>query len=70
MESVVSLIERTNAWIICFKKFGMDDRYRNLAIALQLIFVLSHGQASVERGLSLNKGVLNYNMTELSIISP
>ena len=52
-----------------FKKFDMDDTYRNLAIVLQLIFVLSHGQASVERGFSLNKGVLNDNMTELSIIS-
>ena len=52
-----------------FKKFDIDDTYRNLAIVLQLIFVLSHGQASVERGFSLNKGVLNDNMTELSIIS-
>ena len=47
----------------------MDDTQRNLAIVLQLIFVLSLGQASLERGFSLNKGVLNDNMTELSIIS-
>ena len=51
-----------------FKNFDMDDTNRNLGIVLQLIFVLSHGQASVERGFSLNKGVLNDNMTELSII--
>ena len=52
-----------------FKKFDMDDTYRNLAIVLQLIFVLRHSQASVEKGFSLNKGVLNDKMTELSIIS-
>ena len=52
-----------------FKNFDVDETYRNLAIVLQFIFVLSHGQASVERGFSLNKGVLNDNMTELSIIS-
>ena len=51
-----------------FKKIDMDDAYQNLAIVLQLIFVLSHGQASVERGFSLNKSVVNDNMTELSII--
>lgn len=32
-------------------------------------FVLNHGQASVERGFSLNKGVLNDSITELSIIA-
>ena len=52
-----------------FKKFDMDDMHRNLAIVLQLILVLSHGQASLERGFSLNKGVLNHNMTESSIVS-
>ena len=51
-----------------FKRFDMNDTYQNLAIVLQLIFVLSHGQASVERDFSLNKGVLNDNMKELSII--
>ena len=52
-----------------FNKFDTDDMYQNLAIILQLIFVLNHGQASVEKALSLNKGVLNDNMTELFIIS-
>ena len=52
-----------------FTKFDMYDTYRNLAIVLQLIFVLSHGQANAERGFSLNKGVLNDNMIDLSIIS-
>ena len=41
-----------------FKKFDIDDTYRNLAIVLQFIFVLSHSQVSLERGFSLNKGVL------------
>ena len=51
-----------------FKKIDMDDTYRNLTIVLQLIFVLSHGQASVERDFSLNKGVVSNNKTELCII--
>ena len=38
-----------------FKKFDTDDTYRNLVIVLQLIFVLSHGQTSIERSFSLNK---------------
>ena len=41
-----------------FKKFDIDDTYQNLAIVLQFIFVLSHNQVSLERGFSLNKGVL------------
>ena len=52
-----------------FKKFDMDDTHRNLAIVLQLISELSPGQASTERGFSLNKDVVNDNITELSIIS-
>ena len=36
-----------------FKNDDLDEKYQNLAIIFQLIFVLSHGQASVERGLSM-----------------
>ena len=70
MESAVSLTEKNEHMDnFCFNKFDTDDTYRNLAIVLKLIFIPSHGQASVERGFSLNKSVLNDNMTELSIIS-
>ena len=31
---------------VFLKKFDMDKKYQNLAIIFQLIFVLSHGQAS------------------------
>ena len=70
MESAVSLTEKNEHMDnFCFNKFDMDDTYRNLTIVLKLIFIPSHGQAGVERGFSLNKSVLNDNMTELSIIS-
>ena len=47
-------IERMDSYY--FKKFDTDDTYQNLVIVLQLIFVSSHGQTSIERSFSLNKG--------------
>ena len=36
---------------------------------MKVILTLSHGQASVERGFSINKSVLKVNITEESIVS-
>ena len=36
---------------------------------MKVILNPSHGQASVERGFSINKSVLNVNITEESIVS-
>ena len=48
-----------------FENFDMD----RLSIILQPIFVLSHGQAAVECGFSLNQSLLCCNMKEMSIVS-
>ena len=45
------------------------DRFPKLSVILQSIFVLSHGQAAVERGFSLNQLLLRCNMKEMSIVS-
>ena len=51
-----------------FENFDMD-RFPKLSIILQSIFVLSHGQAAVERRFSLNQSLLRCNMKEKSIVS-
>ena len=43
--------------------------YKILSSVSKLVLVLSHGQAAVERGLSVNNKVLNVNMHEISITS-
>ena len=51
-----------------FENFDMD-RFPKLSVILQSIFVLSQGQAAVERGFSLNQLLLRCNMKEMSIVS-
>ena len=36
---------------------------------MQIVFVLSHGQADVERGFSFNKAPLETNMSEMTVVS-
>ena len=36
---------------------------------LKLVLVLSHGQASIERGFNLNETILKVNMNEKSVIA-
>ena len=43
--------------------------YKILSSVSKLVLVLSHGQAAVERGLSVNNKVLNVNLHEISITS-
>ena len=45
------------------------DRLPKISIILQSIFVLTHGQAAVELGFSLNQSLLRCNMKEMSIVS-
>ena len=44
-------------------------KYKNCFEVFKLIFVLSHGQAAVERGFSVNKELLTENLEEVSLIS-
>ena len=45
------------------------QNYKNLAFILKIVLTLSHGQAAVERGFSVNKALLDVNMQENSLIA-
>ena len=62
----VSKIERLDDFY--FKQMKVS-KYPQLASVIQIILTLSHGQADVERGFSVNAGVLQDNMKEDSIVS-
>ena len=47
----------------------INQKIPNLWELMKIVFVLSHGQASVERGLSVNKEVLTGNMKGRTIIA-
>ena len=40
-----------------------------LLLVLQIVFVLFHGQAEVERGFSANKAMLQTNMKEVTVVA-
>ena len=44
-----------------------QDEYKELWLTMQLLLTLSHGQARVERGFSVNKEVLTPDLQELSL---
>ena len=44
-----------------------QEEYKELWVTMQLLLVLSHGQATVEREFSVNKEVLTANLQELSL---
>ena len=44
------------------------QNYKNLAFILNIVLTLSHSQAAVERGFSVNKAVLDVNMQENLLI--
>ena len=45
------------------------DKYKELASVLKILFIISHGQASVERDFSLNKAILKDSIEQMSVIS-
>ncbi|GBM90104.1 hypothetical protein AVEN_185844-1 [Araneus ventricosus] len=45
------------------------SKYRNLWKVVEMLLLLSHGQATVEKGFSINKNVKVENMKELSYVS-
>ena len=50
------------------KTMCIHKKYPELSDAVALILTLSHGNADVERGFSLNKGVQKVNVSEDSIV--
>ena len=51
-----------------FKKMKIS-KFKELALVCKIVFTLSHGQSSVERGFSLNKSVVADNISNQSIVS-
>ena len=51
-----------------FQKLGIEDSYLSLTMILKIIFWMSHGQASVERGFNDNI-VLKHYMAENTVIA-
>ena len=49
-----------------FQKVQIQN-YKTLSFLLKIIFTLSHGQAVVERGFSINQQVINQNMRSETI---
>ena len=52
-----------------FGTLKVDEKYPDLASVMIIIFVLSHGQASVERGFNDNNVVLKDNQSTDSVIA-
>ena len=51
-----------------FEKIGIQ-KYGELSFVIRLILTLSHGQASVERGFSINNAILEINMLPETVAS-
>ena len=51
-----------------FKKLYIE-KYQELSEIAMILFTISHGQADVERGFSVNSNVIDVNMSEVSIKS-
>ena len=54
---------------LCFKTVKVGVNYRVLSQVLNFIFALGHGQASIEKGFSINSNMLRENLKEISLVS-
>lgn len=61
------LTERLDDFLV--EKMSKSILYRNLWPVVRKLLLLSHGQASVERGFSINKNAVADNQTEQSLIA-
>ena len=50
-----------------FEELNQQKTYESLWCTIQLLLTLSHGQAAVERGFSVNKEVLAPNLKAVSL---
>ena len=66
--SLLNEVSRSNDRldVFYFKKMKIS-KFKELALVYKIVFTLSHGQLSVERGFSLNKSVLADNISNQSI---
>lgn len=52
-----------------FRLLGNEKKYEELLEIIKLSFILSHGNASVEKGFSINKTILVENLHEESLVN-
>ena len=50
-------------------RFLSDEEYSNLFHVAQLVFIMFHGQAHIERGFKTNSDMLRDNLQEFSLVS-
>ena len=53
---------------LLYQSVGKDSAYKQLWQVFRLLLILSHGQASVEKGFSINKEIMVKNMREESFV--
>ena len=58
-----------NPWIHFFFVTLDIGKYKALSLIVQTVLVLHNEQAEVERGFSINKYIMEDNMSELSLVS-
>ena len=58
--------ERVDCFLATYLK---DSKYQKLWDLFKCLLVLSHGQAGVERGLSINSEIMEYNFKEKSVVA-
>ena len=52
-----------------YKRLMCKTKYKSLSVLLKLVFIISHGQGSVERGFNINKDHARTNITGASLMS-
>lgn len=56
-------------YTLFYETMGSSTEFRNLWEVVKVLLVMSHGQASVERGFSVNKEVEVENLKEWSLVA-
>ena len=83
LQFLMFLEESSSTLLLAFKEFQAGNRldqfyfetvkvnvkYKVLSKVLILVFTLGHGQASIERGFSINSNMPSENMKEKSLVS-
>ena len=68
-DSFASFSMQTDRLDSLFVRVAPEKEYPQLWELLRIVFILSHGQADVERGFSINKDVIRTNMVEKTIVT-
>ena len=58
--------ERVDCYLATYLK---DSKYQKLWDLFKCLLVLSHGQAGVERGFSINSEIMEYNFKQKSVVA-